>query len=98
MKKYLLVNPIVQTNKSTVFNGKDEMEAAKKAYEFLAANFNNRMKKFIFSLVCVDDNKIQLENIDDDKYYHFEVIEKLKNNGKIKFTINFYNGDVQKMS
>ena len=74
------------------------MEAAKKAYEFLAANFNNRMKKFIFSLVCVDDNKIQLENIDDDKYYHFEVIEKLKNNGKIKFTINFYNGDVQKMS
>lgn len=77
MKSYILVNPHIQGSLETKFKTKSPHEAANLAYESISKYFSNNVPKFTFTL----------QKAGSDKFYHFDVSEKINKNDKIKFEI-----------
>jgi hypothetical protein len=77
MKSYILVNPHIEGSVETKFKTKTADEAASFAYESISKYFSNNLPKFSFTL----------QKAGSDKYYHFDVKEKINKNDKIKFEI-----------
>lgn len=78
MKSYILVNPHIEGSVETKFKTKTANEAANLAYETISKYFSNNLPKFSFTL----------QKAGSDKFYHFDVKEKINKNDKIKFEIN----------
>ena len=77
MKSYLLVNPHIEGSLETKFKTKSAQEAANLAYESMSKYFSNNLPKFTFTL----------QKAGSDKFYHFDVSEKINKNDKIKFEL-----------
>jgi hypothetical protein len=77
MKSYILVNPHIEGSIDTKFKTNSPMEAANLAYETLSKYFSNNIPKFSFTI----------QKAGSDKFYHFDVNEKINKNDKIKFQI-----------
>lgn len=77
MKSYILVNPHIEGSIETKFKTKSSAEAANLAYETVSKYFSNNLPKFTFTL----------QKAGSDKFYHFDVSEKINKNDKIKFEI-----------
>ena len=77
MKSYILVNPHIEGSVETQFKTKTANEAANLAYETISKYFSNNLPKFSFTL----------QKAGSDKFYHFNVSEKINKNEKIKFQI-----------
>jgi hypothetical protein len=77
MKSYILVNPHIEGSVETKFKTKTANEAASLAYETVSKYFSNNLPKFSFTL----------QKAGSDKFYHFDVSEKINKNDKIKFLI-----------
>jgi len=78
MKSYILVNPQIQGTFDTKFKSHSSEDAAKMAYETLSKYFSNNIPKFSFTL----------QKGGSDKYYHFNVSEKITDKNKIKYNIS----------
>ncbi len=77
MKSYILVNPHIEGSLETKFKTKNADEAASLAYETISKYFSNNLPKFSFTL----------QKAGSDKFYHFDVSEKINKNDKVKFEI-----------
>ena len=90
--KYLLVNPWIHGNIKPVYNGKNQLDAANKAYEDISQYFGNNTPEFLFSLQKVK-SKNDIGNGKNSDYYHFQVNEKrgIQNNKAIKFNLQEIN-------
>jgi hypothetical protein len=77
MKSYILVNPHIEGSVETKFKTKTAEEAASLAYESISKYFSNNLPKFSFTI----------QKAGSDKYYHFDVKEKINKSDKIKFEI-----------
>ena len=77
MKSYILVNPHIEGSVETKFKTKTANEAASLAYETVSKYFSNNLPKFSFTL----------QKAGSDKFYHFDVSEKINKSDKIKFQI-----------
>ena len=98
MNKYILVNPVVEGLHKNIYENKNSLEAAKEAYDDLSKNFSSIIKNYKFTIAKINSiessNKINLSNLNDKKFYHFIVNEKIdknaKNNDDVKFSIKPY--------
>lgn len=79
MKSYILVNPHIEGTMDTKFKANSVQDAANMAYETLSSYFSNNLPKFSFTL--------QKGGKDNDKFYHFDVNEKINKAEKVKYTI-----------
>jgi len=77
MKSYILVNPYIEGSINKKFKTKSVIDAANLSYETLSKYFSNNLPKFSFTL----------QKAGTDKFYHFDVNEKINKNDKIKFQI-----------
>jgi hypothetical protein len=77
MNSYILVNPHIEGSIDTRFKTKSANEAATLAYDTISKYFSNNLPKFSFTL----------QKAGSDKFYHFDVNEKINKNDKIKFKI-----------
>jgi hypothetical protein len=77
MNSYILVNPHIEGSIDTKFKTKSANEAATLAYDTVSKYFSNNLPKFSFTL----------QKAGSDKFYHFDVNEKINKNDKIKFQI-----------
>jgi len=77
MNSYILVNPHIEGSIDTRFKTKTANEAATIAYDTVSKYFSNNLPKFSFTL----------QKAGSDKFYHFDVNEKINKNDKIKFQI-----------
>ena len=86
-KEFILVNPIVEGN-NNIFSGNNSLEAATEAYNLLSTQYNGAVKKLNFTLLQIDKKnmKNKLYEYDNNKFYHFSVYEKNKNN-EINYSI-----------
>jgi hypothetical protein len=82
MKSYTLVNPYIEGSMRTKFKAGSSLEAAKLAYEELSQYFSNNVPRFLFSLKKTGS---------DDDFFHFQVLEKINNSDKLRYTIKAYN-------
>jgi hypothetical protein len=81
MKSYILVNPHIEGSVETKFKTKNADEAASLAYETISKYFSNNLPKFAFTL----------QKAGSDKFYHFNVSEKINKNDKVKYEIKSNN-------
>ncbi len=77
MKSYILVNPHIKGSIDIEFKSNSATEAANLAYGTLSKYFSNNIPKFSFTL----------QKGGSDKFFHFDVKEKINNKDKIKFQI-----------
>jgi len=84
MKSYTLVNPYIEGSMRTKFKAGSSLEAAKLAYEELSQYFSNNVPRFLFSLKKTGSDS-------DNDFYHFQVLEKINNSDKLRYTIKAYN-------
>jgi hypothetical protein len=75
MKKFSIVNPIIQGSLDTSFEAKTPMDAAVKAYKNVSAYFSSNVPQFAFTMK------------EGNSFYHYVATEKINGDGKIKFTI-----------
>lgn len=66
MSEFTLVNPLIGGNLNTKFTAEKSLEAANKAYQSLSQYFKNDVPSFNFTLK------------NDNKYFHFNVQEQIK--------------------
>ena len=85
-QEYYLVNPLIGGNIKTKYSGKNELDAAKKAYDTLSEYFNNNVPEFHFTLQKVTSEKTQVGGGKNTDYKHFKTIEK-KNGNHINFRL-----------
>jgi len=90
--KYLLVNPWIHGNIKPIYNGKNQLEAANKAYKDISQYFANNTPEFLFSLQKVS-NKNDIGSGKNSEYFHFQVNEKrgTKNSKAVKFNLQEIN-------
>jgi len=74
-QEYYLVNPLIGGNMKSRFRGKNEMDAAKKAYDTLSEYFNNNVPEFYFTLQHMTSEKIQVGGGKNTDYKHFRTVE-----------------------
>jgi hypothetical protein len=91
-QKFLVVNPWIHGNIKPVYSGKNQLDAANKAYEDISQYFGNNNPEFLFSLQKVK-SKNDIGNGKNSDYYHFQVNEKrgTQNNKAIKFNLQEIN-------
>ena len=77
MKSYILVNPHIKGSIDIEFKSNSATEAANLAYETVSKYFSNNIPKFSFTL----------QKGGSDKFFHFDVKEKINKQDKIKFQI-----------
>ena len=77
LNNYILVNPYIKGKVETNIKSKNSLEAANIIYNNLSEHFNNAVPKFYFTI----------QKGGSDKFYHFKVSEKKRNN-EINFNIN----------
>ncbi len=77
MKSYILVNPHIEGSVNVKFKSKSAEEAASLAYDTISKYFSNNLPNFSFTL----------QKGGSDKFYHFDVTEKINKNDKIKYEI-----------
>lgn len=80
--KYTLVNPHIGGSFKTTVKAKNSVKAANYFYTKLSEHFNNAIPTFHFS--------IQKGGKADNKFFHFQVNEKIKNKN-VSFTLQPYN-------
>lgn len=85
-QEYYLVNPLIGGNIKTKFSGKNDLDAAKKAYDTLSEYFNNNVPEFHFTLQKITSDKIQIGAGKNTDYIHFKSVEK-KNGSTIDFRL-----------
>ena len=78
MPDYYLVNPVIVGSLNTKFSGKNNLDAANKAYSLLSENFNNNIPEFYFTLQEVSSDKTQIGGGKVSDYKHFLVKETKK--------------------
>lgn len=78
MPEYYLVNPVIGGSLKTKFSGKNNLDAANKAYTALSEYFNNNIPEFYFTLQEVSSNKTQIGAGKVSDYKHFLVKETKK--------------------
>jgi len=77
-QEYYLVNPLIGGNIKTKFSGKNDIDAAKKAYDTLSEYFNNNVPEFHFTLQQITTEKTQVGGGKITDYKHFKTIENKK--------------------
>ena len=77
MKSYTLVNPHIEGSISTKFKASSAQDAANLTFEALSKYFSINVPNFSFTL----------QKGGSDKFYHFNLKEKINSSDKIKFTI-----------
>lgn len=77
MKSYTLVNPHIEGSLNTKIKANTAQDAANLTFETLSKYFSINIPNFTFTL----------QKGGSDKYYHFNVQEKITTDDKIKFTI-----------
>ena len=77
MKSYILVNPHIKGSMDVEFKSNSATEAANLAYENISKYFSNNIPNFSFTL----------QKGGSEKFFHFNVREKINKNDKIKFKI-----------
>lgn len=77
MKSYVLVNPYIEGSFETEYKASSADEAANMAYENLSKFFSNNIPKFAFTI----------QKGGSDKFYHYNVNEKINGDDKIKFEL-----------
>lgn len=80
MPEYYLVNPVIGGSLKTKFTGKNNLDAANKAYTTLSEHFNNNMPEFYFTLQEISSDKVQIGAGKVSDYKHFLVKETKKEN------------------
>ena len=90
MPDYYLVNPVIVGSLNTKFSGKNNLDAANKAYSALSENFNNNIPEFYFTLQEVSSNKTQIGGGKVSDYKHFLVKETKKKN-EVSYRLVEYN-------
>ena len=90
MPDYYLVNPVIVGSLNTKFSGKNNLEAANKAYSALSENFNNNIPEFYFTLQEVSSNKTKIGGGKVSDYKHFLVKETKKKN-EVSYRLVEYN-------
>lgn len=78
MPEYYLVNPVIGGSLKTKFSGKNNLDAANKAYTALSEYFNNNVPEFYFTLQEVSSDKTQIGAGKVSDYKHFLVKETKK--------------------
>ena len=84
-QQYKLVNPYVLGKMNTTFTGKNQLEAATRAYNELSQYFNNDIPEFYFTMQKVSSGS-KVGSGKNDEYLHFKVQEK-KIDRKVDFKI-----------
>lgn len=85
MPEYYLVNPIIGGSLKTKFSGKNNLEAANKAYSAVSEYFSNNIPEFYFTLQeASSESNLGAGKAAD--YKHFKVKETKKNN-QVSFRI-----------
>ena len=79
-QEYYLVNPLIGGNMKTKFSGKNDLDAAKKAYDSISEYFNNNVPEFNFTLQKIVNDKSQIGAGKNTDYLHFKSTEKKKGN------------------
>jgi len=85
-EEYFLVNPLIGGNLKLKFTGKNDLDAAKKAYDTLSEYFNNNVPEFHFTLQKVSGEKVQIGGGKNSDYKHFKSIET-KNGNQVDFRL-----------
>jgi len=80
MPEYILVNPVIGGSLKTSFSGKNNLEAANKAYVAVSEYFNNNVPEFYFTLQESKSNKTIIGGGKASDYKHYLVKERKKNN------------------
>tara|TARA_B100000902_G_C27306901_1_gene916007 strand:+ start:879 stop:1463 length:585 start_codon:yes stop_codon:yes gene_type:complete len=80
MPEYYLVNPLIGGSMKTTFTGKNNLEAANKAYTAISENFNNSIPEFYFTLQEKTSQKSIVGGGKISDYKHYQVKETKKNN------------------
>ena len=80
MPEYYLVNPVIAGSFKTKFSGKNNLDAANKAYTSLSEYFNNNVPEFYFTLQEVSSDKTQIGGGKISDYKNFLVKETKKKN------------------
>jgi hypothetical protein len=78
MPEYYLVNPVIGGSLKTKFSGKNNLDAANKAYTALSEYFNNNIPEFYFTLQEISSDKTQIGAGKVSDYNHFLVKETKK--------------------
>ena len=89
MPDYYLVNPVIGGSLKTKFSGKNNLDAANKAYTSLSEYFNNNIPEFYFTLQEVSSDKTQIGAGKVSDYKNFLVKESKKNN-EVTYRITEY--------
>ena len=85
-ENYILVNPFLKGQFKNHFSGKNQLEAASKAYISLSDNFNNNIPNFYFTLQKINKKKFKIGGGKNTDYFHFNVTET-KENKNVEFKI-----------
>jgi hypothetical protein len=80
MPDYYLVNPVIGGSLKTKFSGKNNLDAANKAYSAISEYFNNNIPEFYFTLQEVSSDKVQIGAGKVSDYKNFLVKETKKKN------------------
>ena len=80
MPEYYLVNPLIGGSLKTTFSGKNNLEAANKAYTAVSEYFNNNIPEFYFTLQEKTSTKSIVGGGKVSDYKHYKVKETKKDN------------------
>ena len=90
MPDYYLVNPVIVGSLNTKFSGKNNLDAANKAYSLLSENFNNNIPEFYFTLQEVSSDKTQIGGGKVSDYKHF-LVKETKKKKEVSYRLVEYN-------
>ena len=90
MPEYYLVNPVIGGSLKTKFSGKNNLDAANKAYTTLSEYFNNNIPEFYFTLQEVSSKKTQIGAGKVSDYNHF-LVKETKKGKQVNFRLVEHN-------